>query len=46
VQRVFGYDNLGGWHRHPVGSPEEHEACDAPTFDGFLREVVNLSRET
>jgi len=29
-QRIFGYDNLGGWHRHPPEAPERHEACAEP----------------
>ena len=41
--RVLGYDNLGGWHRHPWGRADEHEPCAAPTLDQVLREVAALS---
>jgi hypothetical protein len=39
-QRIFGYDNLGGWHRHPRGAPEQHEACAQPSLETFLREAL------
>jgi hypothetical protein len=32
-QRIFGYDNAGGWHYHPVEDPEQHESCPEPTLD-------------
>lgn len=41
-RRVFGYDNLGGWHRHPPEDPDRHEDCSAPTLEQFLREVDSL----
>jgi hypothetical protein len=41
-RRIFGYDNLGGWHRHPVDGPDRHEDCPAPTLMQFLVEVVSL----
>jgi len=39
-ERVLGYDNLGGWHRHPWGRPNIHEPCEAPTLDAVLREIA------
>jgi len=24
-KRIFGIDNLGGWHRHPLNEPGRHE---------------------
>ena len=30
-RRVFGYDNLGYWHCHPLAAPDQHEACEEPT---------------
>ena len=45
-QRVFGYDNLGDWHRHPLGAPDRHEACGEPALDDFVRTAVTRSRET
>ena len=41
-QRVFGYDNLGGWHRHSPNAPERHESCDEPGLEDFVREAVSL----
>jgi hypothetical protein len=31
-QRIFGYDNLGGWHRHPRENPQDHEPCEEPAI--------------
>jgi hypothetical protein len=31
-QRIFGYDNAGGWHYHPVENPDSHEPCPKPTL--------------
>ena len=45
-RRVFGYDNLGDWHCHPLAAPERHEACDAPTLEHFVRAAVTGSRKT
>ena len=42
-QRIFGYDNLGGWHRHPRSAPEQHEACTQPSLETFLREALGDS---
>jgi hypothetical protein len=44
-RRVFGYDNLGDWHRHPLAAPERHEACEEPTLEDFVRAVVTRSRK-
>lgn len=45
-RRVLGYDNLGGWHRHPPESPDAHEACEEPSLEAFVREAVSLRRTT
>lgn len=39
-ERAFGYDNLGGWHRHPWEAPERHVACAEPTLEIFVREAL------
>jgi len=36
-RRVFGYDNLGGWHRHECAAPDRHEACAEPALADFVR---------
>ena len=38
-QRIFGYDNLGGWHRHSVEDPKTHTPCDEPFFDQVFQEM-------
>lgn len=45
-RRVFGYDNLGDWHCHPLAAPERHEACVEPTLEDFVRVAVTRSRKT
>lgn len=42
AQRTFGYDNLGGWHRHPAEDPTSHIPCDEPSVDQVLQEMKNL----
>ena len=41
-QRLFGYDNLGGWHEHPAAAPERHEACAEPALEDFVHIAVSL----
>jgi hypothetical protein len=41
-QRIFGYDNLGGWHKHPANQPERHDPCEEPKLEDFLREAAAL----
>ena len=36
-QRVFGLDNLGGWHEHPVHDPSQHIPCQELTPGEALR---------
>jgi hypothetical protein len=35
-RRIFGADNVGGWHIHPFEDPESHQDSDEITFAGFL----------
>jgi hypothetical protein len=42
-QRVFGIDNLGGWHIHPLGNPEAHEQCDEMTPAEAMRRLHEAS---
>ena len=30
-KRYYGLDNLGGWHEHPIGTPESHNPINQPT---------------
>ena len=41
-RRVFGYDNLGGWHRHPVEEPDSHTPCSEPPLSLILQEMKTL----
>jgi hypothetical protein len=40
--RVFGYDNLGKWHYHPVDNPANHVHCDEPTVRRILEEMAAI----
>jgi len=42
-QRVFGIDNLDGWHIHPLGNPEAHESCDEMTPLEAIRRLREAS---
>jgi hypothetical protein len=38
--RIFGADNTGGWHWHPIGAPDEHiQTGEAVSFSIFLQRV-------
>lgn len=41
-RRIFGYDNLGGWHRHPTEDPASHVPCDEPALDRVFLEIRKL----
>jgi hypothetical protein len=45
-RRVFGYDNLGNWHCHPIAAPDRHEACSQPELEDFLRTAVTGRRKS
>jgi hypothetical protein len=39
-ERIFGADNTGGWHWHPLDAPDEHIRTDQSiSFDEFLQRV-------
>jgi len=42
-RRIFGADNTGGWHWHPVDKPESHvPTSQAVTFTEFLGQIEAL----
>ena len=41
-RRVFGYDNLGGWHQHPVEDPDSHTPCSEPPLSLILQAMKTL----
>jgi hypothetical protein len=43
--RVFGIDNLSGWHRHPFGEVEQHEAMKDPTLEEIFSEIKSVTTE-
>ncbi len=40
-QRLWGidYDNLRGWHEHPVGQPELHVILEAQTISSIIKRL-------
>ena len=45
ADRVFGIDNLRGWHRHPFGEVEQHEAMEEPTLEEIFLEIERVTKE-
>lgn len=43
-ERVFGIDNLGGWHVHPVGQTKEHHMIEEPTPEQALEQCAAVAR--
>ena len=41
-QRIFGYDGVTRWHRHPIDHPEKHEPCAKPRLLLVLREMKRI----
>jgi hypothetical protein len=39
-RRVFGYDNLKGWHYHPVDNPDLHVNREQPTLRRIMKETT------
>lgn len=40
--RVFGYDNAGGWHYHPVEDPESHKECEEPSLEEMFQKTAQI----
>lgn len=38
-QRIWGVDNLGGWHFHSIGNEKEHIKAKFTTVDQIVREL-------
>ena len=41
-ERVFGYDKVKTWHRHPFEDPSQHVPCAEPTIEQIFAEVVEV----
>jgi len=44
-ERVFGIDNLGCWHCHPFGKPENHESIDEPSIEEIVSQCTSAINE-
>ncbi len=44
-KRIFGYDNLGGWHCHPLNNPEDHVSCNEPPLRQVLQKIADVIKE-
>ena len=42
-QRIFGLDNLDGWHEHPLSAPDDHVPCTEPTPAEAIRRLREVS---
>jgi hypothetical protein len=42
AERVFGIDNLNGWHRHPFGEVGQHQAIREPTLEKIFLEIKDV----
>jgi hypothetical protein len=47
-QRVWGidYDNLRGWHEHPVSNPESHIMLEAQTISSMIQRLKDAVSHT
>ena len=43
TERVFGIDNLNGWHRHPSGGVKQHEIIEEPTLEEIFSEIKSVT---
>jgi hypothetical protein len=43
-KRVFGVDNTGGWHIHPLEDPVNHISCHTVSFSDFMKTVQQRIR--
>ncbi len=41
-KRVFGLDNLRGWHRHSVENPSQHISCPEPTPQEAMKQIQEV----
>ncbi|WP_456474236.1 hypothetical protein [Candidatus Pyrohabitans sp.] len=41
-KRIFGYDNLGGWHKHPFENPFKHKRCKKPEIMDIFKEIRDI----
>jgi hypothetical protein len=44
-KRIFGIDNLGGWHSHPFGKSEEHVKIPEQSIESIVIECSRIIKE-
>ncbi len=44
-KRIFGIDNLDGWHFHPFGKPEDHVQTTEPSTESMVMQCTKVIRE-
>lgn len=42
TKRIFGIDNLNGWHRHPFGEVERHQPIREPSLQEIFMEIKDI----
>lgn len=42
-KRIFGFDNLQGWHYHPYEAPEQHISCPEPSLENLFEQVKGVA---
>jgi hypothetical protein len=41
-KRIFGIDNLAGWHKHPVGEPDRHESVKEMSLQEIFSQFAKI----
>jgi hypothetical protein len=41
-ERVFGYDKVKTWHRHPFEDPSQHVPCVEPALEQVFAEIEEV----
>ncbi len=44
-ERIYGFDNLRGWHYHPYKEPSKHISCEEPNAEDVLREMRKIIKD-
>ena len=44
-KRIFGIDDLDGWHFHPFGKPEDHVQMTEPSIESMVMQCTRVIRE-
>lgn len=43
--RIFGIDNLHGWHNHPFDKPEDHIQIAEPSIEAIVGECTKIIKD-